>query len=47
MDLEQNVWKSGDVDKTDPEQTHASDAVGYAINFLFPIRSRLAITKGW
>ncbi len=47
MDLERNVWKSGDVDKTDPEQTHASDAIGYAIEFLFPIRSRLAVSKGW
>ena len=48
MDFEQNIWKSGDIDKTsDPEQSHASDAIGYAINFLFPIKSRTAVTKGW
>ena len=47
MDLERNVWKSGDVDKSDPEQSHASDAIGYAVNFLFPIRTKLAISKGW
>ena len=47
MDLERNVWKSGDIDKTDPEQSHASDAIGYAIEYLFPIRSRLAVSKGW
>ena len=47
MDLEQNIWKSGDIDKSDPEQSHASDAIGYAINYLFPVRSRIAVSKGW
>ena len=47
MDLERNVWKSGDVDKSDPEQSHASDAIGYAINYLFPVKTKLAVSKGW
>lgn len=37
-DLEQVVWRGGDIDKvTKPELTHASDAVGYAIEKLFPV----------
>ena len=36
-DLERNVWRSGDIDKRDIAMTHAGDAVGYAVNYLFPI----------
>jgi len=38
-DFEQVVWKNGEVDKrSDPRLTHASDAAGYAINYLFPVK---------
>ena len=47
MDLETNIWRNGDIDKRDPEQSHSSDAIGYAINWLFPIRSRKAEIKSW
>ena len=47
MDLERNVWKANDIDKSDSTQTHCSDAFGYLSNFLFPIRSKLAVSKGW
>jgi PBSX family phage terminase large subunit len=47
MDMERNVWRNGDIDKRDPEQTHASDAIGYAINWLFPIHERIATVKQW
>jgi hypothetical protein len=30
----------GDIDKTDPERTHASDAGTYPISYLYPVRSR-------
>ena len=37
-DMEQNVWKSGHIDKTTvPELSHAGDAVAYPIDYLFPI----------
>ena len=40
-DLEQNLWRSGDIDKlSDPSATHAADALGYAVETLFPIISR-------
>ena len=47
MDMERNVWRNGDIDKRDPEQSHASDAIGYAINWLFPIHERIATVKQW
>ena len=47
MDMERNVWRSGDIDKRDAEQTHAADAIGYAINWLFPIHERIAKVKTW
>ena len=47
MDLEQNVWRNGDIDKRDPEQSHASDAIGYAINYCYPIVRRVAVSKQW
>lgn len=47
MDLERNVWRNGDIDKRDPEQTHASDAIGYAISYLFPIVSRKVTYQSW
>ena len=47
MDMERNVWRNGDIDKRDPEQSHASDAIGYAINWLFPIHERIAKVKQW
>ncbi|TCD47012.1 phage terminase large subunit [Chlorobium sp. N1] len=38
-DLERVVWKRGELDKhSDPKLTHASDAAGYAVSYLFPVR---------
>ena len=38
-DLEQVAWRCGDIDKvTRPELSHASDAAGYAVEKLFPVR---------
>ena len=40
-DLERNVFKNGDIDKqSDPALTHAGDAGGYAITYLYPVRKR-------
>lgn len=39
-DLERCTWRSGDIDKRDPERTHASDAAGYAVVYNFPVISR-------
>ena len=36
-DLERVVWKGSDVDKTDQARTHMSDALGYCVEFLWPI----------
>jgi len=37
-DFEQVGWKSGEIDKSNEELTHASDSAGYPIEKLFPIR---------
>ena len=39
-DLEQVVLKEGtrDIDKTNPELTHFTDAIGYAIDIEMPVR---------
>ena len=37
VDLERVVWKGSDIDKTDTERTHMSDAMGYAVEYLWPI----------
>jgi hypothetical protein len=37
IDLERVVWKGSDIDKKDPERTHITDAMGYAVEFLWPI----------
>lgn len=38
-DFERVVWKNGDQDKnSDAKLTHASDAIGYAINYLYPVK---------
>jgi PBSX family phage terminase large subunit len=47
MDFEQNVWRNNDIDKRDPEQTHASDAIGYAVSWLFPIIDRKVGYQSW
>jgi len=47
MDFEQNVWRNNDIDKRDIEQTHASDAIGYAVSWLFPIRERKITYQTW
>lgn len=39
-DLERCTWRSGDIDKRDPERTHASDGAGYAFDYLFPVLSK-------
>jgi len=40
-DLERVVFKSGDLDKTtEKELTHASDAGGYAVHYLYPMLRR-------
>lgn len=36
-DFIQCGWKDYDIDKSDPERTHASDAAGYYVNVEFPI----------
>ena len=36
-DLERVQWKGGDIDKSDDERTHASDGMGYAVEYLFPV----------
>jgi len=42
QDLESVVWRDGgaDIDKTNPERTHATDALGYFIEYEFPLRSK-------
>jgi hypothetical protein len=46
-DLEQVVWKNGEIDKlTRPELTHASDAIGYAVEKLFPVRMPDRVYEG-
>lgn len=41
MDFERCVWKSGNIDKaSDPARTHAADAAGYALEYLYPITNR-------
>ena len=37
-DFELVSWKNGEIDKSNDALTHASDAAGYAIEKLFPIR---------
>ncbi len=37
-DFELVSWKGGDIDKTNDALTHASDAAGYPIEKLFPVR---------
>ena len=45
-DFERVVFKSGEMDKrTDPSLTHASDAAGYAIEYLYPILRREIYAK--
>ena len=46
-DLERCVWRSGDIDKRDADRTHASDALGYAIDYLFPIYGRITSGSRW
>lgn len=44
-DMERLCWlPNGDVDKTNLELSHASDAAGYAIEYLFPIRGSYNIS---
>ena len=44
-DLERVVFKSGDLDKTsDQTLTHASDAAGYGVAYLYPVRTRTVST---
>ncbi|NHQ60568.1 hypothetical protein G9409_08205 [Chlorobium sp. BLA1] len=46
-DLEQVAWKNGEIDKlTRPELTHASDAIGYPVEKLFPVRLPQRSYKG-
>jgi Putative phage terminase len=37
IDLERVVWKGNDIDKKDSERTHMTDAMGYAVEYLWPI----------
>ena len=37
-DFELVSWKCGEIDKSNDALTHASDAAGYAIEKLFPVR---------
>lgn len=36
-DMERDVWKSGDIDQSVPELTHAAAAAGYPAEYLFPM----------
>lgn len=47
-DFEQVTYKEGtrDINKTDSRLTHISDAIGYRIEYLYPIRGN-AIAKQW
>ena len=47
MDFERNVWRGNDIDKRDADQSHASDAIGYGINRLFPARRRVMESVSW
>ena len=47
MDLERNVWRNGDIDKRDPEQSHSSDALGMACSWLFPTVERKITYQAW
>ena len=46
MDMEQNVWRNGDIDKT-RELSHSGDALGYAVAYLMPLRERKVTYQGW
>jgi len=37
IDLERVVWKGSDIEKKDAERTHITDAMGYAVEYLWPI----------
>jgi len=39
-DLERMQWHNGEPDKRDPERSHMSDAMGYAVEYLYPINAR-------
>ena len=39
-DLERMQWHNGEPDKRDPERSHMSDAMGYAIEYMWPINTR-------
>ena len=42
-DLERNVWKNNDIDKqADISMTHAGDAAGYPIEYIYPVTHREA-----
>jgi len=44
-DLDRNVFKNGDIDKqSDISLTHAGDAAGYGISYLYPVQRREAFT---
>jgi len=36
-DLERMQWHNGEPDKRDPERSHMSDAMGYAVEYIYPI----------
>ena len=47
-DLERNVWKSGDIDKRDLTLTHAADAPGYLVEYLYPVMGgRVKVVPRW
>ena len=37
IDLERVVWKGNDIDKRDDARTHATDALGYPTEYLWPV----------
>ena len=47
-DLEQVIWKEGkrEIDKSNIERTHSSDALGYFIDYEYPLKGR-AYGKQW
>lgn len=45
-DFKRVKWDDGDIDKSDSTLSHASDADGYRVHYLMPIRTGLVIPRG-
>jgi hypothetical protein len=47
-DLEQVIWKEGkrEIDKSNMDRTHSSDALGYYIDYKYPLKGKI-ISRQW